>query len=421
MMVKIMQRKKPKLKNVHMKYIANFLILILLFVTQNSCNSDIDEPADEDLQDLHLEEPFIHNRDLLYGIGEPLYIRVHEGDVNIDSALNLMGELGIKSFRLWMEMPVIIDQNLRPFDEVVAIYKYILEECRKRDIVVIGMSHSWTYKNTYLGLPDRDISVDSDYLKWINYFENSWETMANLFPEINYWQIANETNNDDKIHKVGFYSDNTRVFSYQEKADITTDLLYYGSRGIHRANPNAKVVFPPPSPVANASYYGFENGVIQDFTSIIYDNIRSGEWPSTNPRDYFNIASWHPYYLKTGWIEPMVDDQWVAINHQIYNVFKRNEGGDIPVFLTEFGYSDLGNNSLDSLQAVWLTKALKYVKEDMEYVNIFNVFRLFDSPRDASWGGEYQIYFGLFHIDVNNNFTIQAKEKGRAYANFIGT
>ena len=392
--------------------------LIIVLILHVSCSSS-QQPENK----VTPNEPIINNRNFLYGIGEPLYLRVSEKDIDVDKAVETMHLLGVKCLRLWMLMPVILQTPSTPIAQTVEIYKTIIDKCTKRGIVVIGMSHSWTYDKTWLGLPNRSTNLNSDYMKWmINYFEKSWNTMAVTFPEINYWEIANETDGDTFLHKLGYDLDKTKVFSFQEKADITTDLMYYSSRGIHEAKQNAKVIMPAPSPVSNTNYYGFEKGVIEDFIGKIYANIKSGGWPSKNPRDYFQIANWHPYYLKTGWVFSSVDDEWLAINNRIYNVFKINGDSGIPVFLTEFGYSDRGIAANDTIQSEWLTKALKYVKEDMPYVSTFNVFRLFDSPRDASWGGVDQVYFGLFHIngDVANGFTIQPKGKGNAYANFIG-
>ena len=407
-----------------MKNIFKLLFISVMFFTQVSCAKNTDQKPEEN--QFPPAEPFKYKRDLLFGVCEPLYIRALSEDVDVKTEVETMYLLGIRSVRLWMETTTVLISPSQPNDQAVRLYKEIIDECKNKDIVVIGMSHSWNYLQNYqnyLSLPDRNSDLNSDYMKWmVNTFEKTWETMAATFPEIEFWEIANETNGDAFLHKLGYDSDNTKVFTYQQKADITTDLMYYGSRGIHQANQQAKVVMPAASPVASAYYYGFEKGVIENFIGKIYANIKSGKWPSKNPRDYFQVASWHPYYLKTGWVEPPVDDQWLTINNQIYEVIKSNGDEGVPVFLTEFGYSDLGSQSKDSLQSIAMTKALKYVKEDMPYVNIINVFRLFDSPRDSIWGGDYQVYFGLFHIsgNVTDGYTIQPKEKGKAYANFIG-
>ena len=407
-----------------MKNIFKFLVLIVMLTSLVSCKKTQD-PVQEEIQ-FPPAGPFKYNRDLLFGMCEPLYLRALTGDIDVEAEVDIMYQLGIRSLRLWMEIPVVLNSPTQANPQVVSLYKQIISECKKKDIVIIGVSTSWNYLDEYRynrSLPDRNTDPNSDYMKWmVNTWEKNWNTMAATFPEIEFWEIANETNNDVGLHKLGYSTDETKVFTLQEKADITTDLMYYSSLGIHQGNIQAQVVMPGASPMASSFFYGFERGVIESFISKMYANIKSGKWPSKNPRDFFDVACWHPYYTKIGWIMQAVDDEWLAINNKIYDVCKTNGDDGVPVFLSEFGYSDLGINSKDVWQAVAMTNALNYIKNDMPYVKVVNIFRLFDSPRDGAWGGQTEIYHGLFRIngDMVTGYTVIPKEKAKAYANFIG-
>ena len=411
------------------KALYGFLCIGLLLLATTSCSKKEIKYQDQGVSQNKLKADtisFPYNRDLLWGMCEPLYLRALKGDISVEAEVDIMYQLGVTSVRLWMEVPVLLNSPTQANVQAVAFYKQIINKCQYYGITVIGMSCEWNYLDDYLynrSLPDRDTNLNSDYMQWMVYtWKPSWNTLAATFPEIKLWEIANETNNDGGLHKLGYSSNNSLVFTYQQKADITTDLMYYSNLGIKQANPQALVVMPGASPVANGSYFGFDNGVIESFISKIYANINSGNWPSTNPRDYFGVASWHPYYVKVGWTTPPVDNQWLAINNQIYNVCQTNGDDGVPVFLTEFGYSDQSVYSNDVWQASSITTALNYIKNDMLYVNAVNVFRLFDSPRDSIWGGANEVYFGLFHINGNvaEGYTVEPKEKGKAYANFIG-
>lgn len=82
------------------------------------------------------------------------------------------------------------------------------------------------------------------------------------------WEIGNEYNLHQFLHPLGYNkSDSNTWFNYSDTVDITTDLLYYGSRGINASNPNATTVMGGLVPGGN----GIQD--IENFLRSIYENI----------------------------------------------------------------------------------------------------------------------------------------------------
>lgn len=73
-----------------------------------------------------------------------------------------------------------------------------------------------------------------------------------------------------------------RCFLPSGKADISTDMFFYGSRGVHRANPEAVTVMG-----------GFVTWSGEGFLKAVYENIESGSFGegSTDPDDYFQALA----------------------------------------------------------------------------------------------------------------------------------
>ncbi len=208
---------------------------------------------------------------------------------------------------------------------------HVLSATAAYNITVMGMAHDFPdwmtgINGDFQAVPRRNTALGSEYMKFLEKYKESWKTLAAAFPNITLWEIGNEFNLDKLLHPPEFPKHN---FSLQEKADITTDLLYYGSLSIHEGNPKAKTVLGglAPDPGING---------IAVFLEKLYQNIKSGEWPSTRPDDYFQIACWHPYLFHE---EPAVSN-WVNPNKAVYNVMKSYGDGETPVFFSEFGYSD---------------------------------------------------------------------------------
>jgi len=162
----------------------------------------------------------------------------------------------------------------------------VISEMAAKNITVMGMAHDFPGWMTGVdgdlqAVPYRNMTEGSDYMKFLEKYRESWRTLAGAFPNITLWEIGNEFNTDIFLHPPDFPDSK---FSIQEKAEIMTDLLYYGSLGVHEGNPDAKTVLGGLAPAPSIAG-------IADFLDMIYKNIKSGRWPSMDPDDYFQIGA----------------------------------------------------------------------------------------------------------------------------------
>ncbi len=349
------------------------------------------------------------DRSRLYGV---CYLALEWETENKDfsvyeKAFELMHNMGVRSCRNWMHANWLLESPTKINEKNCEIMHNILAEAKKYDIQIIGMSHNWfTGTLSYMYVPQRDMTDGSYYVKWLLNYDKSWETLAREFGEVTLWEIGNELNNDDFIHPETYNSDGL-TYSMRQKAQIATDMLYYGSRGVKRGNPEAKTIM---GGLSNGT--GFYNGKDVSFLNELYMNIKSGEWPSTNPDKYFDYLAWHPYSYTS---EP--DDRWVEVNNELYAVSQKYEKRNKKVYLTEFGYPhtlDINNpDGAIERNTEWILKAYKLVEEKMPYVESMHCFRLFDSCKAYSWGNNIQLTsYGFFKDPLYSD----GKEKSIAKA-----
>jgi len=194
-------------------------------------------------------------------------------------------------------------------------------------------------------------------------------------------------------------------FTLAERADISVDMMFHAARGIRRANPRARVVTVSPcgQPEGLPSFLPNQYGIAM-FFDMIYSRIKSGEFPSDNPDDYFDLLAWHPYYGDDFTARP--DDVWFEIHNAAYRVMQKYGDGHKKVLISEFGFSDYGDPEKERQHAEHYRTLFDYVRR-MPYIHAFHVFRLYvDSPMSENWqpgtfGGPLQEFFGLFREPVH--------------------
>ena len=153
---------------------------------------------------------------------------------------------------------------------------------------------------------------------------------------------------------------------------MSADLLFYASRGIHRANPQAITVMGGIVDPYGLGIPETDTGTtIVNFMEALYDAIASGRHGSTHPDDFFEVAAWHPYYYKNA-----PDDYFVQKNQEIYDVILRREKKDKKVFLTEFGWDESLWDMAEIPGAI--EKLFPLIQERMPYVEALHYYRLFD-------------------------------------------
>ena len=321
-----------------MRKLILLVILFMTTVTLISCNTTQDNNNDDDNGDGHIdplvvygpnykEENTMANKEYLYGMCDLAWSEYSWNPNNpIDYTVTsqLIKNLGCKSVRNWMHCNWLMDNPTTFNEKNLALAHEIVDDLVAQGYQIIGMNHSNFHAKGYanssstVAKPARDLSDGSDYLKWLDDYETTWYNIAKEFPEIMYWEIDNESNSDTFFEKL-----TGGTFTLRQKADIYTDMLYFASRGIHRANPNANTVMG-----------GLVISTAETFLEYIYENIYADDSWSQYPDDYFQIAAWHPY------MAAFTPDKFRKTNEDIYKVIRTNEGKDKKVFITEFGFSE---------------------------------------------------------------------------------
>jgi hypothetical protein len=151
--------------------------------------------------------------------------------------------------------------------------------------------------------------------------------------------------------------------------------MYRAHRAIHSSIPGAIVFMPPPSPNPHGTDFDPSFTNMADFISLIYIDIASGQWPSRNPRDYFDGGSWHPYISGDA-----TQASWVQPNMAVYNVFASMGDGWIPIVFSEFGYSvcSLGcSTSSQSTAAAWMSDAITLSQKNFPWLTYLIYFRAY--------------------------------------------
>lgn len=339
------------------------------------------------------------DKSFIYGMTDLSY---QENGVDYRFTHQLYKNMGVKSVRLWMHCNWIMKNPNEFSTSGLAKMKAIYEDLKEGGYQIIAMNHSNFHKNGMTNSakstakPHRDLSEGSYYLTWLNDLETTYYNMVKEFPDIEYWEIDNECNNDDFMPALGGVN-----FDLDEKAEVYYDMMYYASRGIHRANPNAKTVMGGLI-VSNA----------QTFLETIYDLIEAKDSWSKNPDDYFQIACWHPYMSNFN------KDQFISLNNKIYSVIKNREGKDKKVFFTEFGFSENAGYPLAD-QEKYIKEVYEICKNDLKYVESVHYFRMYDEYA-STWGSDAEKTFGLFYDPVtkktNSEKTVYlAEPKTTAY------
>ena len=358
-----------------------------------------------------------------YGIGEPLVQRERDQGIPAERYVDLIAGLGCNAYRAWMHLTEVLDDPTTPNAEEVARHKRLLDRCAELDIEVTGMSHEWFLpegckQHSGHAMPKRDLTEGSLYRQTLDMLEQSWATMAALFPQVKIWEVGNEWNLNAFLHPDGFLDgDMSEPFTADEKYDIAVDMMYFAARGVRRANPNALVASF--SPALSTPGLG---GDMPDFLPVmygvawtldkVYSRIKSGKFWSTNTDDYFDILAWHPYVFTN---KPDVKDAdlfldvdepdqlWKSYNDAAYKVMKKYGDGHKQAILTEAGFTDCGNPDWEARYALY-NKKLLAIGRELPYVRTLHNFRLLNENamlkragiENNQIGGLTEVYFGVF-------------------------
>jgi hypothetical protein len=318
------------------------------------------------------------------GIGEPIVGNVATNGWSIAQQVDALNGNGINArvFRLWTLATDLLAGPTQVNVDQMQVAKSAVAALQGSGITVLGMDGTYptwmTGSSTWGKIPCRNTAAGSTYQNFLDNFESSWSTMSRELSGISLWEPANETNGllvPDVATSGLCPSGHAGTFSSEEAAAITTDLMYRAHRAIHANVPGAIVFMPPPSPNPHGDDFDQNFNNIADFIALIYGDIASTNWPSQNPRDYFDGASWHPYIsgdaTQASWVEP---------NTTVYNVLVGQGDGSIPIIFSETGYSVCASGCSTSSQAVaaaWMADAVTLSQKDLPWLTYLIYFRAF--------------------------------------------
>lgn len=355
------------------KFLISAGLLFAMLLT--GCNPTSSSSSSEDSSMSSSTEGLV-DKSYIYGMTD---LSFQEEGVDYKYTHKLFESMGVKSVRLWMHCNWIMNSPTEYSPSGLEKMRRIYNDIKDEGYQIIAMNHSNFHatgminSSSTTAKPARDLSEGSDYLKWLEDLETTYYNMVLAFPEIEYWEIDNECNNDDFMPRLG-----GGLFTLDEKAEIYYDMMYFASRGIHRANPNAKTVMG-----------GIVVNNAETFLNKIYDLIESEDSWSNNPNDYFQVGCWHPY------MSFFSKNKFIELNNSIYSVIREREGKDKKVFLTEFGFSE-GNGFSVEEQSKYLEDVYDACLNDLYYVESMHYFRMYDNYA-STWGSDAEKTFGLYY------------------------
>ena len=353
-----------------------------------------------------------------YGVCYEMHVRYENGNqLDVDKEIKLLKNLGVTSVRFWLQATEYLYSPTRVNEEKCARAHNFLAKLIEADIMVVAVNHTnFNNGNHASGKPARDISEGSYYIDWLETYYTTWKTLATEFSEVVYWEIDNEVNNTDFMKNQFGES----LLDQQGMADIATDIFYYASRAIHKANPQAKTVM--------GGLVGLLSGRIKTFMEKLYVNIQSGNFgyfygqedkkkASKNADDYFEIACWHPY------VEGVFTKKaFKQYNDEIYEVILKNEKKHKKVIFSEVGFSN--TTYKEAVTAKYVTNLFEVVAT-MPYVECVHYYKMFDYADPLKYWTKTISRYGLFYdpdpsrvyTNNENDLTVEAgAPKPAAYA-----
>ena len=356
----------------------------------------------------------IEQEKYLFGMGEvPADVAggAMDSRVSMEMVADLCGELGVKSFRIWMHLTTICERDagsdtVRLKADAVEKYQQFIDLLKENGVThITAMNHYYLYPVGYSAsagcvVPDPNLEFE-EYVRFMEMLRECYRLLAEAFPDVTYWEPSNETNGADGrfVAMNGFSeaedADNSQyLFSEDDLAYITADMCWYANAGVKASNPDACTVLP--GMIFNTNGQGAYATAL--FLQNIYDQIDSRYLPSgeeyadINPDNYFQVLNWHPYVGSWG----MPDDTWVQTNKDIYAVAERNGDDGKKVFLTELGWQDQNVPENQDLIARAFIATIDLIKEELPWVETFHTFRMFNWDTAPLEPDSIERFFGLF-------------------------
>ena len=268
------------------------------------------------------------------------------------------------------------------------------------------------------------------YQAWLEINARGFAAVAELCPDIHYFEPFNEINlTTTRMEKSGCAWNSTAEeqanykFTVQEKARIAADLCYYISEAVKAVNPANQVTTP-------SICVGSSNAIIEStFLNTLYNTIESGQCPTGKSigdmrvDNYFTIVNIHNYPTYTEGSsaqQTKVNEAATDIN-ALYNVMKAHNDGGTRVWMTETGVSSVHGNGtsrdLDacaSLANLYLNK----INNDLTFIDTVIFYKLADISNEYG-ASAVETAYGFFYAGDDLDYAYQAKPIAKTVYSFF--
>ena len=296
---------------------------------------------------------------------------------------DMAGALGVKSFRMWINYaqmyPVNENNEIVPNRGQIAIVRDAVDRLKAAGVEnFLAMTTSFVYAADYPTTTNYVVPDPyEEYEKYIEFWEiqqKVYKAFAIDFPEVLYFEPANEPELKGCIHKNGYtHGGNDMVnanyiYTQYDQVRIVADMCWYTTQALKEVNPDIQVMVP--------SLCGLTT--TPDYLNDIYDAIESAALPvgqeksDTDPDNYFQLLNWHPYTFGSD----TVTESWLELQKEIYQVAIDHGDDGKPVWFTEFGWTDYGMETSQKTIADAYVGFLDMVKAEMPWVQTAMIFRL---------------------------------------------
>jgi len=317
----------------------------------------------------------------IFGIGESLMSRSiwEKENFSLQSAFDAIKCLNATRLREWTWVSLLLVNETTVNVTNKEVLDAVISNMSAINVTILGVVQDCPNWMTGIygiydtqAVPDRNTTSGSNYMHFLQKYNESWKTLVEAFPSITMWEIGNEYNADDFLHGYNETSNSTVSFTDLMRTDILVDLLYYGSSGIHLGNPNATTVLGGLAEADSKSISVITNS-LRDIYENIEDRSNISITNSTDPDNYFQVACWHPYLFN---VTP-TSVSWVVPNNEVYQVMVDHGDSDKRVIFSEFGYRDVNDNTPEEV-ARYLNETFQLASESLPWLDTIYWFRLVD-------------------------------------------
>lgn len=254
---------------------------------------------------------FNFDEEYFLGMGEVLYETRFSCDksVNKNFISTMTGVMGAKTQRVWMSCAGMCDRaedsNEIIFrDDIVKAYQEyfnLLNDNGVERIIMMSQEYPLPYGtmakapfNNRVPHPEKDYEL---YVEWLHIIYDFYYKCAQLFPEVDYFEVGNEWDHLDVLSDLDYH-----FYDVEYVGVIAADVMWYVNKAVKAVDEANTVLFPSPMGGTLSQFQG-----ARDMTEAVFEAIESKRCPTgemfqgkylyadVDYENYFQIMTMHPY------------------------------------------------------------------------------------------------------------------------------